>query len=175
MAHATLTTLQNAKRLFAGVDLYYMKMVYRTLVQSKMDYASFLCPCCTVAYHASQSLLERVFQCCIGMRVSKSQIPRLLMMFNLETLGDRRRMSANAFASRLCNKDDDTATERQKVHARNTRKALETSISFQRLVATATAPEGKDQLLGRKDTKREQIRGLMRRPIPRMKGPPPAI
>ena len=125
MAHATLTTLQNAKLLFAGVDLYYMKMVYRTLIQSKMDYASFLCPCSTVAYHTSQGLLQKIFQCCIGMRVSKSQIPRLLMMFNLETLDERRRMSANAFASRLCNiQDDDTATERPKVQVRNTHKCF---------------------------------------------------
>ena len=43
--HSTLTILQNAKLLFAGVDLYYMKMVYRTLIQSKMEYPSFLCPC----------------------------------------------------------------------------------------------------------------------------------
>ena len=137
MAHATLTTLQKAKLLFAGVHLYYMKMVYRTLIQSKMEYASFLCPCSTVAYHASQSLLQRLFQCCIGMRVGKSKIPRLIMMFNLETLGDRRRMMANAFASRVCNvQDDDTATDRLKVQARNTQKALETSISFRRLVAS---------------------------------------
>ena len=79
------------------------------------------------------------------MRVSKSQLPRLLVMFSLETLGDRRRMMANEFASRLCNiHDDDTATDRQKVQARGTQKALETSISFRRLVATVTAPEGKD-------------------------------
>ena len=68
----------------------------------------------------------------------------LLMMFNLETLGDRRRMMANAFASRLCNiQDDDTATDRQKAQARNTQKAMETWISFRRLVATVRAPEGK--------------------------------
>ena len=53
MPHATLTSLQNAKLLFAGVDLYYMKLVYRTLIHRKMDYASFLCPCSTVSYHAS--------------------------------------------------------------------------------------------------------------------------
>ena len=35
-----------------------------------------------------------------GMRVRKSQIPRLLMMLNLKTLGDRRRVMANAFESR---------------------------------------------------------------------------
>ena len=74
MAHATLTTLQNAKLLFAGVYLYYMKMVYRTPIQSKMDYASFLRPCSTVSYHASLSLPQRLFQYCIGMRVNKSHI-----------------------------------------------------------------------------------------------------
>ena len=96
MAHAALTTLQNAKLLFAGADLYYMKILYRTLIQSKMDYASFLRPCSSLSYHASQSLLQRLFQCCIGMRFSKSQISRLLVMFNLETIGDRRRIMANA-------------------------------------------------------------------------------
>ena len=110
------------------------------------------------------------------MRVSKAQIPRLRMIFNLETLGDRSRMFANAFASQLCNiQDDDTATERQKVQARNTQKALETSISFGGLVARATVPEGKEQLLRRKETKREGIWGLMRRPIPRMKPLHPAL
>ena len=110
------------------------------------------------------------------MRVSKSQIPRLLMMFNMGTLGDRRRMMANALASRLCDiQDDDTATDRQNVQARNTQKALETSISFRLLVATVRALEGNDQLLRRKDWKRERIRGLMRRPIPIMKGLPPVL
>ena len=61
------------------------------------------------------------------------------------------------------------------MQARNTPKALETSIYFRRLVARVRAPEGKDQLLRRKDGKRERIRGLMRRPIPRMKGLSPAL
>ena len=71
--------------------------------------------------------------------------------------------------------DDDSATDREKEQARNTQKALETSISFRGLVATVTAPEGKEQLLRRKDRKRERLRGLMRRPIPRMKILPPAL
>ena len=97
------------------------------------------------------------------------------MMFNRETLRDRRRMMANAFASRLCNiQDDDTATDLQKAQARNTQEALENSISFRRLVATVRAREGKDKLLRREGRKRERIRGLMRRPVPRMKGLPPA-
>ena len=67
---------------------------------------------------------------------------------------------SNALASQLCNiQNDHTATERQKVQACNTQKALETLISFLRFVATVTAPEGEDQLLRRKDRKRERIRG----------------
>ena len=85
-------------------------------------------------------------------------------------------MTASAFASRLCNiQDDDTATDWQKVQAGNAQNALETSISFHRLVAAVRAPEGKDQLRRRKDRKRERLRGLMPRPIPRMKGSPPAL
>ena len=153
-----------------------MKMVYRTLIQSKMVYASFLCPFSTVSYHAFESLLQRLFQCCIGMRVKNSKIPRLLILFNLETLADRRRMMTNAFASRLCNiQDDDTATDRQKLQARNTQKALETPISFRRIVATVREPHGKDQLMRMQERKREQIRGIMCRPTPRMKGLPPAL
>ena len=61
-------------------------------------------------------------------------------------------MLANAFASRLFNiHDDDTATDRQKLQARNKQKALETSISICPIVATAGAPEGKDQLPRMKD------------------------
>ena len=54
-------------------------------------------------------------------------------MFNLETLGDRRRMLANAFASLFYNiQDDGTVTERQKEQARNTQTVLESSIFFRR-------------------------------------------
>ena len=173
MAHATLTTLQSAKLLFSGDDFYYIKMVYRTLIQSKLDYVSFLCPCSTVSYHAFESHLQRLFQSCIGMRVKKPEIPRVLMMFNLETLGDGRRVMANAFASRLCNiQNDDTAADRQKLHARNTQKAFETSISFRRIVTIGRDAYGKDQLMRMKERKRERIQGIMRRPIPRMKGVP---
>ena len=75
MAHATPTTLQSTKLLFAGVDLYYMKIVYCTLIQSKTDCALFLCPYSTVSYHAFESLLQGLFQRCIGMKAKKSQIP----------------------------------------------------------------------------------------------------
>ena len=98
------------------------------------------------------------------------------MMFNLANLRDPRRTMAKAFASRLCNmQDDDTATDRQKLQARNTQKALETSISLRRIAATVREPHGKDQLIRMKYRKRERTRGIMRHPIPGMKGLPPAL
>ena len=85
-------------------------------------------------------------------------------------------MLANAFAIRLRNiPDDDTATERQKMRARNTQKALETLISFRILAATVTLPEGKEQFMRRENPKWEQIRALMRNITLDMKGFTPAL
>ena len=52
MSHASLSSLRNAKLTFAGVNPSYAKMVYRTLIESKMDYATFLCPSSADALHA---------------------------------------------------------------------------------------------------------------------------
>ena len=62
MSHASLSTLRNAKLIFPAVDPSYAKMVYRTLVQSKMDYAAFLRPSGRDALHAFDSPLKRFFQ-----------------------------------------------------------------------------------------------------------------
>ena len=63
--------------------------------------------------HAFDCLLQSSFQCCPGKSVWQSQIPRLLLMFNIDTLGIRRRTFANAFAGRpMSVLDDDHATER---------------------------------------------------------------
>ena len=101
MSHASWRTLRNAKPIFPGVDPSYAKMVYRTLIESKMDYATFLCPPSADALHAFDCLQQRFFQCCLGIRVRQSQIPRLLLMFSIDKLGIRRRTLANAFAGRL--------------------------------------------------------------------------
>ena len=71
---------------------------------------------------------------------------------------DRRRMMTNAFESRLCNtQDDHTATDRQKLQARNTRRELKTSISFRPTVATVREPHAKDQLMRMKAWNRGRI------------------
>ena len=126
-------------------------MVYRKLIESKMDYATFLCPSSADALHAFDCLLQRFFQCCLGMRVRQSQIPRPLLMFNIDTLGIRRRTLANAIVGRLMSiLDDHHATVQQKLQARNTQIAL-------RIVQLVTKPLTKDPIMSVKQTMQEII------------------
>ena len=69
MSHASLSTLPNAKLIFPGVDPTYAKMVYRTLMESKTDYATSPCPSSADALHAFDWLRQRIFQCWLGIRV----------------------------------------------------------------------------------------------------------
>ena len=176
MSHASLSTLRSAKLIFPGVDPSFAKMVYRTHIEGKMDYATFLCPSSADALHASDCLLQRFFQCCLGIRVRQLQIPRLLLMFNIDTLGIRRRTLANAFAGRLMGiPDDDHATVRQKLQAKKTQIALTSSDAFQRIVPLVTKPQRKDQIMSTRQTMRERISRNMRRPVPISTRLPPAL
>ena len=151
-------------------------MVYHTLIESKMDYATFLCPSSADALHAFDSLLQRFFQCCLGIRVPQSQIPRLLLMFNIDSLGIRGRTLANAFAGRLMSTlDDDNATARQKLQAKKTQIALNSSEAFHRIVRLVTKPLRKDQTMSMRQNMREIISRTMRRPVPISTRLPPAL
>ena len=106
----------------------YANMVYQTLIESKMYYATFLCQSCADALHAFDCLLQRFFQCCLGIGERHFQIPRLLPMFNIDTLGIRRGTLANAFVGRFIGiLDEDHATEWQKLHAKTAQTDLNTS------------------------------------------------
>ena len=167
ISHAPLSLLRNAKLIFPGVYPSYAKMVYRTHIESKMDYATFLCPSSADALHAFDCLLQRLFQFCLGIRVRQSQIPHLLLMFNIDTLGIRRRKLANAFAGKIIEiLDDDHATGRQKVQARKTKIALNSSEALQRIIPLVTKPMRKDQIMSMKQTMRERLSRNKRRPVP---------
>ena len=158
IAYASLITLRNAKLIFPGADPSYAKIVYRTLIESKMDYATFLCPSSADALHAFDCLLQRFFQCYVGIRVRQSQIPRLLLIFNIDTLGIHRGTLANAFIGRLMSiLDDDHATVRQKLQAKETQIALKSSEAFQRIVALVSKLLRKDQTMSMRQNMREII------------------
>ena len=151
-------------------------MVYRTLTESKMDYATFLSPSSADALHAFDGLLQRFFQCCLGIRVRLLQIPRLLLMFNIDALGIRRRTLANAFAGRLMSTlEDGHATVRQKLQAKKTQIALHSSGAFQRIVLLVTKPLRKDQTMSIRQTMRERMSRNMRSTVPTSTRPSPAL
>ena len=149
---------------------------YRTLIEGKLDYATFLCSSRADALHALDCLLQRFLQCCLGIRVRQSQIPRLLLMFNIDTLGIRRRTCANAFARRLMSiPDDDHATVRQKLQAQKTQIALKSSEAFQRIVPLVTKPLRKDQTMWMRQNMRKTISRNMRPPVRISTRLPPAL
>ena len=136
--------------------------------RKKMDYAPFLCPSSAHALHAFDCLLQRFFQYCLGIRVRKSQIPRLLLIFNIDTLVIRRRTLAKAFAGRLMSiLDDDHATVRQKLQAKKTQIALNSSEAFQWIVPLVTKPLRKNQTMSMRQTMREIISRNLRRAVPK--------
>ena len=176
MSHASLSTLRNTELNFPGADPSYTKMVYRTFIERKVDYATFLCPSGADALHAFDCLLQRLFQCCLGIRVRQSQIPRLLLVFKNHTLGIRRRALANAFAARLMSiLDDDHATVRQKLQAKKTQIALNSSEAFRRIVPLVTKPLRKDQTMSMSQTMRERMSRNMRSTVPISTRLPPAL
>ena len=97
-------------------------------------------------------------------------------MFNIDTLGIRRRTLANAFSGRLMSiLDDDHATVRQKLQAKKTQIALNSSEAFLRIAPLVTKPLGKDQIMLMKQTMREINSINMRRQVPISTRLPPAL
>ena len=176
MSHASLSKLRNGKLIFPGFDPRYAKMVYRTLLERKIYYATFLCPSSADALHAFDCLLQRFFHCCLGIRVRQSQIRRLLLMFNIDTLRIRRRTLASAFVGGLMSiPDDDHAIQRQKIQAEKTQIAFNSSEAFQLIVPLVAKPLRKDQIISMEQTMRERISNNMRRPVPISTRLPPAL
>ena len=108
-------------------------------------------------------------------RVRQSQIPRLLLMFSIDTLGTRRRTLANAFAGLMSTLDDDNAPVRLKLQAKKTQIALNSSEAFQPIVPLVTKPLRKDQTMSMRQNMREIISRNMRRPVPISTRLPPAL
>ena len=74
--------------------------------------------------------------------------PHLLLMFNIDTLGLRRRTLADDFVTRLMSiVGDDNATERKKLQAKKTQIALNSPEAFQRIVPLGTKQLRKDQTM----------------------------
>ena len=85
--HMTWTQLKAAEVEYCGIDAKYAMMVFRSLLQSGIGYACFLSPWGQKATEAYNSLMLRFFGNVLGVRFSVSQLPRLLAIFYLDSIG----------------------------------------------------------------------------------------
>ena len=93
-----------------------------------------------------------------------------------DTLGICRSTLANAFAGGLMSiPDDDHATVLQKLQAKKTQTALNSSEAFQRMVPLVTEPRRKEQIMTIMQTMRKIIIRNMRRQVPISTRLPPAL
>ena len=86
-AHATITSLVRRKMLFPGVNATFATMLFFLLSQSNFEYACLLCPGEEAGQNAFNALLRRFFGWAFVIHMRTSQLPRLIAMFNLNTLG----------------------------------------------------------------------------------------
>ena len=106
----------------------------------------------------------------------ETQYKNTTKTISIHTLSIRQRTLANAFAGRLMSTlDDDNATARQKLQAKKTQIALNSSEAFQRIVPLVTKPLRKDQTMSMRQNIREVISRTMGRPVPIPTRLPPAL
>ena len=104
------------------------------------------------------------------------QLPRLIAMFNLDTLGARRRALAHSFVRRLKSlRENEETKPRQRSHATNSLLSLRSVRPFRKQVGLRRDPLTKAQGSVLKDRYREAIYKSMKRPFPAGSDLPPAL
>ena len=171
-AHMTWTQLKAAKVLYCGMDAKYALMVFRSLLQSGIDYACFLSPWGQKTTEAYNSLMLRFFGNVLGMRVRVSQLPRILAIFDLDSIGLRRPAIANRLATRMkeqC-KDESDGEQRARMQAMNTLRDLTLSIPCRRLIGNTNRPIAEEELAAIRKRTRNFLLDKMKRPMVLGKG-----
>ena len=147
-AHMTWTHLKAAKVVYCGMDANYALMVFRSQLQSGIEYACFLSPWGQKATEAYNSLMLRFFGNVIGMGVRVSQLPCLLAIFDLDSIGLRRRAMANRFCIRMKEQceDESDGEQRARMQAMNTLRDLTLSIPCRRLRGNICRPIAEEEV-----------------------------
>ena len=113
----------------------FARLLYVTLIQSKLDYASFLTPVDGVKRSERVRLDMRFFKTILGIRVQPHHILKLREMFRIEAPYWRRRRLCQAFSRRLLGMAERGVQENEDaghfgVQARRTLDALERNSWF---------------------------------------------
>ena len=143
-----------------------------SLLQSGKDYACFLSPWGQKATEAYNSLMLRFFGNVLGMRARVSQIPRLVAIFDLDSIGLRRRAMANRFCIRMKEQceDESDGEQRARMQAMNTLRDLTLSIPCRRLMGNISCPIAEEELAAIRKRTRKVLLDKMKRPMVLGKG-----
>ena len=106
------------------------------------------------------------------MRVRVSQLPRLVAIFDLDSIGLRRRAMANRFCIRMKEEceDESDGEQRARMQAMNTLRHLTLSIPCRRLIGNISRPITEEELAAIKKRTRKVLLDKMKRPMVLGKG-----
>ena len=90
-AHQILTQLKRSKVLITGIDPSLARLLYISMIQSKLDYGSILTPLDGKERMERARLDTRFFKSVIGINVQPYQVTKLREMFRIDAPYWRRR------------------------------------------------------------------------------------
>ena len=107
-----------------------------------------------------------------GMRVRISQLPRLLAIFDLYSIGLRRRAMANRFCIRMKEQceDESDGEQRARLQAMNTLRDLTLAIPCRRLIGNISRPIAEEEVAAIRKRTRKVLWDKMKRPMVLGKG-----
>ena len=134
-AHQTKTQLRRARIIVTGMTPQFARLLYVTLILSKLDYASILTPVDGVERSERVRLDMRFFKTILGIRVQPHHVLKLREIFRIEAPYWGRRRLCQAFSRRLLGMAERGVQENEEagqfgVQARRTLDALESNSWF---------------------------------------------
>ena len=134
-AHQTITQLRRARIIVTGMTPQFERLLYVTLIQSKLDYGSILTPVDGVERSERVRLDMRFLKTILGITVQPHHVLKLREMFRIEAPYWRRRRLCQAFSTRLLGMAERGVQEYEEAgqfgaQARRTLEALESNSWF---------------------------------------------
>ena len=145
-AHQTITQLRRARIIVAGMAPQFARLLYVTLILSKLDFASILKPVDGVERSERVRLDMRFFKTILGISVQPHHVLKFREMFRIEAPYWRRRRLCQGFARRLLGMAERGSQENEKagqcgVQARRTLDALESNSCYLSHVENPRKPQ----------------------------------
>ena len=116
---------------------------------------------------AYNSLMLRFFGNVLGRRVRVSKLPCLLAIFDLDSIGLRRRAMANRSCIRMNDvcEDESDAEQRERMRAMNILRELNISIPFRKLIGNSSRPLAGDAFAAMWKRNCQVLLDMMKRPM----------